>query len=398
MTETKPGASAARASNNNRKLALLSLVGVFLGCGVALAAWWYLAGQFREVTDNAYVTGGMYHVEPQLAGTVVWVGVDNTEFVKKGQPLVRLGEADLAIALAQAKAQLAQSVQTVANFRARAAQLKAALAAKKIDLAMARDEMERRKGLVEIKAVSRETYDKARAVYESAKASLEASRLDMEAATILSGEGEISAHPQVMSARAALREAFLRMRRAVILAPADGYVAKSSVRVGQLVAPGRPLMSVIPLDDVYVEANFKENQLRHIRLGQPVTLKSDLYGSSVTFAGKVAGFGAGTGGVFSILPAQNATGNWIKIVQRAPVRIDLDKSELANAPLILGLSMLATVDTTSRDGQPLARGGVVERERSASDVFAAQAEGVDELVQTVYQESLEAALPNTPEE
>ncbi|MDH5639470.1 MAG: hypothetical protein OEZ04_13370, partial [Nitrospinota bacterium] len=212
MTESKQGAQEPKASNRNRKLALLSLAGVFIGSGVVFAGWWVTSGQYREITDNAYVTGGMYYVEPQVAGTVVWIGAENTEYVKKGQPLVRLGDTDLVIAMEQAKAQLAESVRTVANLRARAAQLKAALSAGKIDLAMARDEMERRKGLVEIKAVSREVYDKARAAFESAQASLEASRLDMEAATILAGGEDMAAHPRIMTAKSALRKAFLNTR------------------------------------------------------------------------------------------------------------------------------------------------------------------------------------------
>ncbi|MDH5511552.1 MAG: efflux RND transporter periplasmic adaptor subunit [Nitrospinota bacterium] len=399
MNESKQGAQAPHNSNRNRKLALLSLAVVFIGSGVLFAGWWLTAGQYREITDNAYVTGGMYYVEPQVAGTVVWIGAENTEYVKKGQPLIRLGDADLVIAMERAKAQLSESVLTVANLRARVERLKAALTAGKIDLAMARDEMERRKGLVEIKAVSREVYDKARAAYESAVVSLEVARLNMEAASILAGGEDVGSHPRIMTAKSALREAFLNTRRVVMVAPADGYVAKRSVQVGQLVAPGRPLMSVIPLDDVYVEANFKETQLRHMRLGQPVTLKSDLYSSAVEFTGKVAGFGAGTGGVFAILPPQNATGNWIKIVQRAPVRIELDQqNNLKEAPLILGLSMMVTVDTSDRGGKRLTGGEPGKRKRTSTDVYADQAEGVEEMVESVYMASLEAARPAPPEE
>ena len=406
MTESQHAVREPKAPSASRKLALLSLALVFLGAGAVAGGWWLMTGQYREITDNAYVTGEMYHVEPQVAGTVVWIGAENSEYVKKGQPLVRLGDTDLLIALDRAKADLAESVRTVANLSARVGQLKASLEAGKIDLAMARAEMDRRGELVEIKAVSREVYDKARADYESARASLEAARLEMEAAAIQAGGEDMTRHPLIMNARSALREAYLNTRRTMMPAPADGYIAKRSVQVGQSVAPGRPLMSVIPLNDVYVEANFKETQLRHMRLGQPARLKSDLYGATIKFTGAVAGFGAGTGGVFAILPAQNATGNWIKIVQRVPVRIALDKDAVSQTPLILGLSMTVTVDTSDRGGASLSRGtphpgaGIAagDMEGVSTDVYAFQAEGMEEMVERVYLESLEALTPAAPGE
>lgn len=390
MTTDKHTPPAAQEVNRKRKAILLAMAAVFLAAGAAWSAWWLLAGRHRETTDNAYVTGNIFHVEPQVAGTVVWIGADDTDFVKEGQPLARLGEADLSIAMEKAKADLGDAVRIVANLRARAAQQKAFMVSRETDLSKTRDELGRRRGLVEARAVSREDFDRSKAAFQSADAALDAARLDVSAAAILAGGGEVAAHPLVMKAKVALREAYLNLRRAVIVAPTDGFVAKRTVQIGQRVAPGRPLMSVIPLNDVSIDANFKENQLRKMRVGQGALIKSDMYGSSAEFHGKVKGFGAGTGGVFAALPAQNATGNWIKIVQRVPVRIELDRAEVAINPLILGLSTVVTVDTHDQSGKPLS-GAAPAREPVSTKAFDAQAEGVDSFVEEVFAQNAAAA-------
>ncbi|MDH4183573.1 MAG: efflux RND transporter periplasmic adaptor subunit [Nitrospinota bacterium] len=379
--------------NRNRNIALSALAAVFVVAGIITTIWWMSAGRYREITDNAYVGGNIYNVEPQVSGTVVWIGADDTEMVKSGQPLVRLGEADLAIGMEKAKSGLMDAVRLVANLRARAAQQKATLASRETDLAKARDERDRRKQLVDIKAVSREDYDRTRAAFQSAESALEAARQDVEAASILAGGGDIASHPMVMSARIGLKEAYLNLRRAVVVAPVDGYVAKRAVQIGQKVAPGRPLMTVIPLNDLWIDANFKETQLKNMRVGQPAHIKCDIYGSATEFTGKVKGFGAGTGGVFALLPAQNATGNWIKIVQRAPVRIQLEPGQYAQTPLILGLSALVTVDTHDRTGNPLS-GAALPSQGLSTNAYDAQADGADELVERVYQEAIKAAQVN----
>ena len=346
----QPQATPARRA---RKRWLAIVVGAFVLIGAGYGAYWALALRYEQSTDDAYVSGNVVQVTPQIAGTVVTVGADDTQFVKAGQTLVQLDPADARIALEQADAKLGKTVREVRGLFATTAQLKAALDVRSAEVARASEDLARRERLAASGAVSGEELQHARAAYASAKAAEAAAQQELVANQARIDRTTIENHPDVLAAAAQVHDAYLEVARTQLQAPVSGYVAKRTVQLGQRVAPGAPLMAIVPLDQVWVDANFKEPQLASIRLGQPVTLKADLYGGKVTYHGKVAGFGAGTGSAFSLLPAQNATGNWIKIVQRVPVRIALDAQELQQHPLQIGLSMQVDVDTHERDGNRL---------------------------------------------
>jgi membrane fusion protein (multidrug efflux system) len=339
------------SKGNGKRRRVLGLIAfVFLIAAAGYGAWWALSGRYYESTDDAYVGGNIVQITPQVAGTVIAVRAEDTDFVKAGQPLVELDRADAKVALEQAEAQLARTVRSVRNLFATDSQIAAVVAQRDTELAKAREDLARRERASGSGAVSAEEVQHARDAIRSAEAVRNAAREQLSASRALVDRTTVADHPDVQSAAARGREAYLAYARTTLPAPVSGYVARRSVQVGQRVAAGAPLMAVVPLEDVWVDANFKEGQLVHVRTGQPVTLEADLYGGHVEYHGTVAGFGAGTGAAFALLPPQNATGNWIKVVQRVPVRIALDSKELARHPLQVGLSMRVEVDTHSREG------------------------------------------------
>jgi membrane fusion protein (multidrug efflux system) len=327
---------------------LAGVGGGVLAVALAYSLYWAQVLRYHETTDDAYVSGNVVQITPQISGIVVAIGADDTQFVKAGQPLVRLDHADAKVALDQAEAQLARTVRDVRTQFATSAQLEAAVEAKQTELGRAQSDLERRTRLGASGAVSGEELQHARDAVKTAQADLAASRQQLAANRARIDGTTLKDHPEVRDTAAAVRNAYLTWARTDLPAPVSGFIARRNVQLGQRVAPGTALMAVVPLDQVWVDANFKEPQLARMRVGQPVTLSADLYGGHVVFHGKVAGFGAGTGAAFSLLPAQNATGNWIKIVQRVPVRVALDPREIAAHPLQIGLSMRAEVDV--RDG------------------------------------------------
>ncbi len=354
--------------NPTRKKALTALAAVVVVCGLGWSVYEYMVASHYESTDNAYVQGNVIQITPQIGGTVLAIMADDTDFVKAGQPLVQLDPADAKVALDQAEAALAQAVRQVRTLYANNGTLSAQIMLRDSDvvkaqseIARANDDLNRRQSLTGNGAVSREELGHAETQLANAKSALAAAQAGVVAAReqlasnqALTEGTSVEQHPSVMMAAAKVREAFLATQRAAMPAPVDGYVAKRTVQLGQRVAAGTPMMSIIPLKQVWVDANFKEVQLRNIRIGQPVTLMADVYGKKVEYKGKVAGLGAGTGAAFSLLPAQNATGNWIKVVQRVPVRIALDPKEIEANPLRVGLSMDAEVDVSNKDGKTLA--------------------------------------------
>jgi membrane fusion protein (multidrug efflux system) len=348
--------AGASPPNGRRRLLLSLLIGLFLAAGIGYAIYWALVARYVESTDDAYVGGNLVPITPQVSGTVLAIGADDTEYVKAGQTLVELDRADARIALDQAEAALARSVRQVRNLMATTGEIEANVALREAELARHRADLARRAPLASSGALPAEELHHARDAVASTEAALQAVRQQLAAHRALIDRTTVETHPDVQSAAARLREAYLAYVRTALPAPVSGIVAKRSVQVGQRVGPGTPLMAVIPLDQVWVDANFKERQLLNLRPGQAVRLFADVYGSAVEFHGRVAGFGAGTGSAFALLPPQNATGNWIKVVQRVPVRIALDAGELAQHPLQLGLSMEVEVDTHDRSGerQPIA--------------------------------------------
>jgi membrane fusion protein (multidrug efflux system) len=358
---------ASPAATLRAKLLKAIAAVVLLGAAAWAASWW-LHGSGVETTDNAYVQAHVVQITPQVGGTVLAVHAEDTDQVAAGQVMVRLDPADARMALDQAEAQLAQTVREVRTLYANNATLAAQVALREADvskaqsdLLRAQDDVTRRTPLLAAGAVAREEYHHAeaqlastRSVLASVQSALAAAKEQATSNLALTDDTSVEEHPNVKRAAARVREAFLALKRVELIAPVKGMVARRTVQVGQRVQAGMPLMSLVTLDHVWVDANFKESQLQRIRMGQPVTLTADVYGDKVAFHGKVVGLGAGTGSAFSLLPAQNATGNWIKIVQRVPVRIALSAQELKAHPLRVGLSMDAVVDVRQQDGAPVA--------------------------------------------
>jgi membrane fusion protein (multidrug efflux system) len=366
----------------NRKKLIAAVVGSFAVGAIAFGAYWATALRNNESTDDAYVNGNVVQLTSQVAGTVSSIAANDTEFVKAGTPLVQLDTADAKVALDEAESQLAKTVRQVRNLYATSGQLAATARQFDAELARATDDLGRRERLAAAGFISNEALQHERATLRAADAAASAAKQQLAAHQALVEHTTLESHPDVRNAAAKVREAYLAYSRTTLQAPVSGYVAKRTVQVGQRVAPGAPLMAVIALDDIWVDANFKEAQLRHMRVGQPVTLTADLYGDKLEYRGKVMGFGAGTGGAFALLPAQNASGNWIKIVQRVPVRIALERSEVASHPLQVGLSMQVKVDTHDQAGERLPR---VAQARVAdeSNPLAVVEQQADERVQSI---------------
>ena len=339
-----------------RRRALLIVTAVFVLAALAWFLLWTFVFSLRENTDNAYVGGNLVGISAQVPGTVIAVLADDTQHVDAGQPLVKLDPTDADVRLRQARSALALAVRQVRGQTDSASGADAAVAVRKIELSKAEADLRRHLPLVAAQAESPEIVQHLRDAVAGAQAALDAAQAQAQAAHAAITGTDIADNPAVQQARANFRAAWIAAQRNTIVAPVSGYVAERSVQLGNSVAPGQPLMSVVPLHHLWVDANFKENQLRHIRIGQPATLTTDLYGSKVEYHGKVIGLGAGTGSVFSLLPAQNATGNWIKVVQRVPVRIALDDKELDRHPLRVGLSADVTVDIRDDHGKVLANG------------------------------------------
>jgi len=357
-TQQNPQANSNGNSNGNgngngkRKRQLILLTLVLLVIAIACFLYWFLHARFFEETDDAYVGGNVVQISAQVGGTVVAVKADDTQVVKAGQPLVALDAADTKLALEQAQAALAQAVRQTRQLFLNNDTLAANVAAADSNLARAREDLQRRQAGLSSGAVSQEDVSHARDAVKSAVAALDQARAAAAANRALTDHTSVTEHPNVLQAATAVRNAYLNYARVNIVAPVSGFVSKRSVQVGQRIAAGNPLMAIVPLEQIWIDANFKESQLQHIRLGQPVEVIADVYGSSVKYKGTVIGFSAGTGGAFSLLPAQNATGNWIKVVQRVPVRIALDPEQVRTHPLRIGLSTTATVDIHG-DGRAL---------------------------------------------
>jgi membrane fusion protein (multidrug efflux system) len=343
----------AVSAPSRRRRALLVLTFALIVVCAGLAAWWFLVGRWHETTDDAYVAGNVVQITPQIASTVTAIYADDTDTVAAGAVLVELDRADARVTLDQAKAALAQTVREVRTLYATGGSLTAVVAQRETDLARAKEDLRRRQDLGSSGAVSHEELDHARNTLKAAEAAVATSREQLASNRVLTDRTTVANHPNVARAAAQLEQAYLTYRRTTITAPLAGQVAKRGVQVGARVAPGQALMAIVPLDSLWVEANFKEGQLRNMRIGQSVDLTADTYGSGVHYVGKVIGVGAGTGSAFALLPAQNATGNWIKIVQRLPVRIALDAKQVAEHPLRVGLSLQVDVDVHEVDGAPL---------------------------------------------
>lgn len=352
---SNPDTPVVDPHRRRRSLIIATLVILLIAGAVLL--YWLLVLRYQESTDDAYVAGYITQIDSRIGGTVSAVYVHNTDIVKAGDLLVSLDPSDANLALTRAESALARAVRGAQVAQQQVTQLEAEVTLREVALKQATDDLQRRRIAAEGQAISNEVLQHAVQAKSSAQAALEASQAGLQAAKAQVLSGVVRDFPEVSAAADALREAWLNRHRTDIRSPIDAQVAKRAVAVGTQVGPGTPLMALSPLSQVWVDANLKETQIEPIRIGQPVTLTSDLYGSSVKFDGKVVGLSPGTGSVFSLLPPENANGDWIKIVQRLPVRIALDPQQLAKYPLQIGLSMNVEVNTHDQSGPRLARPG-----------------------------------------
>jgi membrane fusion protein (multidrug efflux system) len=383
-------ANGTKPRNGKRRVLVAAVLGAFVLAGVGYGVWWALVGSKQESTDNAYVDGNVVQITPQVAGTIVAIGADNTDAVKAGQVLVQLDSADATVALEQAEANLAKTVRQVRTLFATSSGQAANVKQRESDVERAKQDLERREKIAASGAVSGEEMNHARDALAAAQAALTAAREQASANRALVDQTTVEDHPDVRNAAAKVREAYLTLTRTRLPAPVSGVVTKRSVQLGQRVNPGTPLMAVIPVEQMWVNANFKESQIANIHIGQPVKLTADVYGSKIEYDGKVVGLDAGTGGAFSLLPAQNATGNWIKVVQRVPVRVTIDPEQLRQHPLRIGLSMEATVDIHDRGGPVLA---TAPRTAPAytTPVFDADQQSAKELIDRIVRTNANGA-------
>ncbi|HEY9278751.1 MAG TPA: HlyD family efflux transporter periplasmic adaptor subunit [Eoetvoesiella sp.] len=382
-----------------RKRLLIAATLFFIVLGVGYAIWWAIFASHYESTDDAYVHGNLVQVTSQISGTVIGIEADDTQQVSQGALLIKLDATDTGVALKQAQAALAQSVRRTRTLFVQNDALQADIAMRQanvdlasVDLAKTQNDLRRRQALAKSGGISGEEILHAQTAVRAAesgmaqaKAALAASKATLETNQALTSGTTVAAHPDVQQAAAQLRKAWLANARTKIPAPVDGMIAQRSVQVGQHVAAGTPLMTIVPLHQMWVEANFKEVQVAHMKPGQNVKLTADVYGGKTVYHGKVQGLAAGTGSAFALLPAQNASGNWIKVVQRVPVRITLDAQELLTHPLRVGLSMAVEVDlstASSPKDQPS------ENSKLETTVFTKNEKGADVLIAQIIEANL----------
>ncbi|WP_417642936.1 multidrug efflux MFS transporter periplasmic adaptor subunit EmrA [Enterobacter kobei] len=337
-----------------RKGALIVLTLLFIIIAVAYGIYWFMVLRHVEETDDAYVAGNQVQIMAQVSGSVTKVWHDNTDYVKQGDVLVTLDPTDAQQAFEKAQTQLASSVRQTRQLMINSRQYQANIEVKKTALAQAQSDLNRRVPLGSANLIGREELQHSRDAVASAQAQLDVAVQQYNANQAMILGTRLEDQPAVQQAATEVRNAWLALQRTKIVSPISGYVSRRAVQPGAQISPTTALMAVVPATGLWVDANFKETQLAHMRIGQTATVISDFYGDEVKYTGKVVGLDMGTGSAFSLLPAQNATGNWIKVVQRLPVRIELDAKQLADHPLRIGLSSLVTVDTTNRDGQVLA--------------------------------------------
>jgi membrane fusion protein, multidrug efflux system len=376
----------AQEPKKSRRAPTIILIVVL--AGLAAIGIYYFAYAHNEVeTEDAYVNGNLMRLTPQVSGTVIAINTDETQFVERGQVLVELDPHDTEVALAQAKASLGQTVRDVAQLFAQEARDEAAVSAQQTQYSQTTQDLDRDRTVFALHGVSDETLKHDEHAVRTAQAGMDHAR-----ATLVSTRAQIvgatpETHPRVLQAEANLRTAWLAAARTRVVAPISGYVVRRAVQLGQQVTSATEMLAIAPVDSVWIDANFKENQLKSLRIGQPVQVSADMYGSHVSYHGRVLGLVAGTGSALAVLPAQNASGNWIKIVQRLPVRIGLDPDELEKHPLLIGLSTNVHVDVKDQDGGALSKTATWNASVS-TDAYADQLSGVDTQIKEILANNL----------
>lgn len=369
MSTQEKIAPQKRPMPKERKNRLWLVTAIFIIIAIGFALMYFLVWQHSEETDNAYVQGNLVQINAQVPATVQHIGAEDTQIVKTGDILLTLDDKDYRLAYEQAQNQLRAAVRQIKQQQAALNQADALLSAKKTALNNAQSIYQRRKALAKSHAISAEELDRSKTMMDAAAADLQAAKATRNAAQAAIGkEIPLEKQPSVMSAANQIRQSWLNLQRTQVRAPVSGQIAKRNVQLGQKVAPGAPLMVIVPMDDLWVDANFKETQLNKLRIGQEVEMMADIYGDDVVYHGKILGVSAGTGSAFSLLPAQNATGNWIKVVQRVPVRISLDKKDMQTHPLRVGLSMTVDVNTQQKEGLSVMEGQVHAQQASVDDI------------------------------
>ena len=371
-----------------RRKGPLLVMGVILLGLIGWGLYYFLVARGRVTTEDAYVNGNLIRLTPQVSGTVVAINADETQFVHHGQVLVQLDRRDAEVALAQAKANLAQTVRDVAQLFAEESRDNALVRTQQVQLQQAHEDVARDRPLLVVHGVSQETLQHEENTVRGAEAGLQQAQATLASTRAAIAGTTPASHPRVLQAESALRNTWLALARTQVLAPVSGYVVRRAVQLGQQVAPATEMLAIVPVDSMWVDANFKENQLSGLRIGQPATVSADMYGSHVRYHGRVLGITAGTGSALAVLPAQNASGNWIKIVQRLPVRIGLDPQELEQHPLFLGLSTSIDVDVTDQKGAALSRQAAFPVALS-TDVYANQEAGADAAIAEILAANLE---------
>lgn len=371
--------------HRHRVIAMEILTIIFLSIGIAWLLDWLLWGRYHVYTDDAYVNGNMVQLMSQVPGTVVEINADNTQLVTPHQVLIKLDPADMNIAMQRAAANLAETVREVRTQFENAQRAGATVKIRKDDLERAKLDLQRRIDLVGKNAVSREEFQHYQTALANAQSSYQSALYNFRSMQSLVENTYLYSNPRVEQAKSNFKMAYLNLQRTLTMAPVTGYVAKRNIQVGQHVLVNTPMMAIVPLNDTWVDANYKETQLEHLRIGQPVIVKSDAF-PDVTYHGKVYGLNAGTGAAFSLLPPQNATGNWIKIVQRLPVRIALDPEELKKHPLLLGLSMHVTVDTHQTNGHILSQ-RAERKPLYTTQIYAQQLSQANQWIDKILQDN-----------
>ncbi len=381
---TNETVDSPRKGQRKKSLTILLVVILIAAIGGGFYYTHYVVG--RQETEDAYVKGNLVQITPEISGTVTQIAAEDGDYVKQGQVLVRLDDADAKLAFENATANLAQTVRKVRGLFNNVQQAEAVVAERKIALNKAKTDFDRRKNMVAVGGLSQEELSHAQDMMNSAEKALAVSEQQLKSQQAMIHNTTVETHPLVKTAITKLKQTYLEEQRTQLVAPVSGYIARRNVQVGQRINQSSILMAVVPLESVWVDANFKETQLTDMRIGQPVILTSDLYGDDVVFHGTVESLGIGTGSAFSILPAQNATGNWIKVVQRLPVRIQLDKQDVQKHPLRIGLSMKVDVDISNTTGQLLSQSSP-ETPRYQTTVYDQTLDGVDQLIDQIITEN-----------
>ncbi|MFW3165983.1 HlyD family efflux transporter periplasmic adaptor subunit [Pseudomonas syringae pv. syringae] len=383
---TSAQAPQQEPKSGKRKFLLIGLAIVVVILALGIWAWYEIYGQWSEETDDAYVNGNVVEITPLVTGTVISIGADDGDLVHAGQVLLKFDPSDAEVSLQSAEANLGKVVRQVRGLYSNVDGMKAQLAAQRAAVQTAQDNYNRRRSLAAGGAISQEELSHARDSLTSAQSALNNIQQQLSTSVALVDDTVVSSHPDVKAAAAQLRQAYLANARSTLVAPVTGYVAKRTVQLGQRIQPGTATMAIIPLDQLWIDANFKETQLGKMRIGQPVEISSDLYGSDVKYSGTIDSLGAGTGSAFALLPAQNATGNWIKIVQRVPVRVHINPEELAKYPLRIGLSTTVEVNLHDQSGPVLAQ---QPRKQAAfsTQVYTEQLADADALIARLIHEN-----------